>query len=59
MFLKEGRLAKMLPPSQHMVFLEVGAKSLGLASDGKRVLSSLTNLSGKPSNIVFPPDNTI
>ena len=59
MFLKEGKLAKILPPSQHMVFLELGANSLGLASLGRRVLSSLTNLSGKPSNIVLPPERTI
>jgi hypothetical protein len=59
MFLKEGRLAKILPPSQHMVFLELGANSLGLASVGRRLLSSLTNRSGKPSNMVFPPESTI
>lgn len=59
MFLKEGKLAKILPPYQHIVFLELGAKILGLASEGKRFLSSLTNLYGNPSNIVFPPDNTI
>jgi hypothetical protein len=59
MFLKEGKLAKILPPSQHMVLLELGANSLGLASLGRRILSSLTNLSGKPSNMVFPPESTI
>lgn len=59
MFLKEGKLANILPPSQHIVFLELGANSLGLASLGKMFLRSLTNLSGNPSNIVFPPDKTI
>jgi hypothetical protein len=42
-----------------MVFLVFGANNLGFASLGKRVLSSFTNLSGNPSNIVFPPDKTI
>ena len=59
MFLKEGKLAKILPPSQHIVFLELGANSLGLASLGSKVLRSLTNLYGNPLNIVFPPDKTI
>ena len=59
MFLNEGKLAKILPPSQHMVFLVAGAKSLGLASVGSKVLSYFTNLYGNPSNIVLPPDKTI
>jgi len=46
--LNEGKLAKILPPSQHIVFLDAGAKSLGLASVGSKVLSYFTNLYGKP-----------
>lgn len=59
MFLKEGKLAKILPPYQHIVFLEAGANILGLASLGNKLLSYLTNLSGNPLNIVLPPDKTI
>jgi hypothetical protein len=46
--LKEGKLAKILPPSQHIVFLDAGANILGLASVGSNVLSYLTNLYGNP-----------
>lgn len=49
----------MLPPSQHIVFLVVGANNLGFASLGSSVLSYFTNLYGNPSNIVLPPDKTI
>lgn len=49
----------MLPPSQHIVFLVVGANNLGFASFGSNVLSYFTNLYGNPSNIVLPPDKTI
>ena len=59
MFLKEGKLAKMLPPSQHMVSLLGGARHLHLASVGKVLFIYLINLSGNPSIIVFPPASTI
>jgi hypothetical protein len=58
-FLNDGKLAKILPPYQHIVFLVAGANNLGFASVGKSVLIYSTNLSGNPSNIVLPPDNTI
>jgi hypothetical protein len=57
--LNEGRLAKILPPYQHIVSLLGGAKQRHFASDGKVLFIYLTNLSGKPSIIVLPPDNTI
>jgi len=58
-FLNEGKLAKILPPSQHIVSLLAGAKTLDFVSLGKTLLSSLMNLYGNPSNIVFPPERTI
>lgn len=59
MFLKEGRLAKILPPSQHIVSLLAGANTLDLTSLGKTLFNYFINLYGNPVNIVFPPDNTI
>jgi len=59
MFLKDGRLAKILPPSQHIVSRFDGAKTLDLISLGSTLFNYLMNLSGNPSNIVFPPDSTI
>ena len=56
---KEGRLAKMLPPYQHNVSRFAGASTRDFTSFGSPLLSSLMNLSGKPSNIVLPPDSTI
>jgi hypothetical protein len=59
MFLKDGRLAKILPPSQHIVSLLAGANTLDFVSFGKTLFNYLMNLYGNPSNIVLPPDNTI
>ncbi len=59
MFLKEGKLAKILPPSQHIVSLLGGARHLHLASVGRVLFIYLMNLSGNPSIIVLPPANTI
>ena len=47
-FLKEGKLAKILPPSQHMVSRLDGANTRVLTSFGKIFFKSLINLSGKP-----------
>ena len=59
MFLKEGRLARMLPPYQQMVARLAGASTRVLISLGSTRFSSFTNLSGKPSSRVLPPLSTI
>lgn len=59
MFLKEGRLAKILPPNQQIESLFAGANTLVLISLGSILLSSLTKRSGNPSRRVFPPLKTI
>lgn len=58
-FLIFGRDAKMEPPSQHMVDLEAGAKTLDLTSLGRVLFNYFMYLSGNPSNMVFPPASTI
>ena len=59
MFLKEGKLARILPPYQHIVSLLAGANTRVFTSLGSPRFNSFTNLSGKPSKRVFPPDRTI
>ncbi len=59
MFLNEGKLAKILPPYQHIVSLLAGANTLDLTSLGNTLFNSFINLYGKPLNIVFPPERTI
>ena len=59
MFLKEGRLAKILPPNQHIESRFAGASTRVLISLGSILLSSFTNLSGNPSSKVLPPLRTI
>jgi hypothetical protein len=59
MFLKEGKLANILPPYQHIVSLFAGAITLDLISFGRTRFNYLMNLYGNPSNMVLPPDNTI
>ena len=58
-FLKEGRLAKILPPYQHIVSLRAGANTLDLTSLGKTLFNYFINRYGNPENIVLPPDKTI
>ena len=59
MFLNEGKLAKILPPYQHIMSRFAGASTRVLTSFGRPRLSSLMKRSGNPSRSVFPPERTI
>lgn len=58
-FLNEGKLAKILPPYQHIISRFAGASTRVLTSFGRPRLSSLMKRSGNPSSKVFPPERTI
>mmetsp|Transcript_9146 Transcript_9146/g.19522 ORF Transcript_9146/g.19522 Transcript_9146/m.19522 type:complete len:149 (+) Transcript_9146:1-447(+) len=59
MFLKVAKLAKILPPTHAESFLSGGAEIRILVLSGARALTSYSNRSPNPGNIVDPPDRTM